>query len=104
MALDDVDVSKEFRARFDILAKKPRNAYETQEWELLTPAKNKLCRYDIPMLSAETDLKTGNNMKDVIETCNNIIKENPSPTLVERAKDMKRQAEKALENNANTPQ
>jgi LSD1 subclass zinc finger protein len=94
MALDDVDVSKELRARYEILSKKPRNAYETQEWELLNPAKNKLCRYDIPMLSAENDLKTGNNMKDVIEICDNIIKENPSPTLVERAKAMMAEAEK----------
>jgi hypothetical protein len=102
MALDDVDVSKEIRARFEFLAKKARNAYETQEWALLNPVKNKLCRYDVPMISAENDLKN-NNAKEAIEICDNIIKENPSPTLVERAKDMKRQAEKALDLNTNPP-
>jgi len=35
----------------------------------------------------------------VIETCDGIIKDNPSPTLVERAREMKRQAEKALQLN-----
>lgn len=55
------------------------------------------------MISAENDLKNANTAKDAIAICDNIIKENPSPTLVERAQDMKRQAEKSLENNANTP-
>ena len=103
IALDDVDASKEIRARFEFLAARPRNAYETQEWELLNPVKNKLCRYDVPLLIAENALKNGIRPKEVIEICDGIIKENPSPTLVERARDMKRQAEKALERNADTP-
>jgi hypothetical protein len=103
MALDDVDVSKEIRARFDFLSKRPRNAYEAQEWELLNPLKNKLCRYDIPILSAENALKNGARTKEVIEICDGIIKENPSPTLVERARNLKSQAEKVLERSPSTP-
>ncbi len=96
MALDDVDVSKEIRARYEALSGQSRDAYETQEWELVNPLKNKLCRYDIPMISAENALKNGVQTKEVIEICDGIIKDNPSPTLVKRATEMKRQAEKAL--------
>jgi len=99
MTLDDVDVSKEIRARYEALSHQARNAYEEQEWELLNPVKNKLCRYDVPMISAENALKNGVRTNEVIETCDGIIKDNPSPTLVERAREMKRQAEKALQLN-----
>jgi hypothetical protein len=103
-ALDDVDVSTKIRARFEFLSKKARNAFETQEWELLDPVKNnKLYRYDVPMLQAKTDLDNGNNAEEVKKICDNIIKENPSPALVKQAQDMKQQAEKLLEINANTP-
>jgi hypothetical protein len=103
IALDDVDASKEIRARFDALSRQARNAYEMQEWDLVNPVKNKLCRYDVPMISAENALKSGGRAKEVIEICDGIIKENPSPTLVERARDMKRQAEKLLQPRAGAP-
>jgi hypothetical protein len=103
MALDDVDVSPEIRARFEALNKRGRNAYETQEWELLNPTKNKLCRYDIDMIAAENNLKDSSKAKDVIEFCDKVIKENPSPALVERVKEMKREAEKQLRTNTTTP-
>jgi len=103
IALDDVDASKEIRARFDALSRQARNAYEMQEWDLLNPVKNKLCRYDVPMISAENALKSGGRAKEVIEICDGIIKDNPSPTLVGRARDMKRQAEKLLEPRPGAP-
>jgi hypothetical protein len=102
MTLDDVDASKEIRARFDFLSKQPRNAYEAQEWELLNPLKNKLYRYDVPLLSAENALMNGVRTKEAIEICDRIIRENPSPTLVERARNLKSQAEKVLERNPGT--
>ena len=97
IALDDVDAAPEIRARFDLLSKQSRDAYEQEEWGLLTPIKNKLCRYDVPLLSADNAVKNGVNPKGVIETCDNIIRENPSPTLVKRARDLKSRAEKLLE-------
>ena len=97
MALDDVDASTDIRTRYELLSKQERNAYEQQEWELLNPAKNKLCRYYVPLLSAETAVKNGLNLKEVIQTCEDIIRENASPSVVERATELKRQAEKLLE-------
>ena len=102
MAIDDVDVSPVIRGRFEILNKRKRDAYEMQEWELLTPSKNKLCRYDVTLLLAETDLKN-DKPKEAIEYCDKIIKENPSPTLVKRATEMKQEAEKAQQADANAP-
>jgi hypothetical protein len=103
IALDDVDASPDIRARFEVLNKQPRNAYEQQEWELLNPTKNKLCRYYIPLLTAQNAVKNGINLKEVIESCNGIIKENPSPTVVEQAKELKAQAEKLLERTPGAP-
>ncbi len=95
IALDDVDVSKDIRARYEDLSHRARDAYEAQELDLLNPLKNKLCRYDVPLISAENALKNGVRTKEVIEICDGIIADNPSPTLVKRATEMKRQAEKA---------
>jgi DNA-directed RNA polymerase subunit RPC12/RpoP len=97
IALDDVDVSPDIRARLDQLNRQERDAYEQQEWELLNSAKNRLCRYDVPLLSAKNAVENGINLKGVVETCNGIIGENPSPAVVERARELKRQAEKLLE-------
>jgi hypothetical protein len=97
VALDDVDAAPDIRARFDVLSKLTRDAYEQQEWELLTPSKNKLCRYDVPLLSAKNAVKNGMNLKEAIETCDSIIKENPSPAVVEKARALKAEAEKLLQ-------
>ena len=103
IALDDVDVTPKIRERFEVLSKQPRDEYEAQEWELLNPAKNPLCRYYVPLIIADTALKNGMNLKEVIETCDGIIRDNPSPKLVERARKMKSQAEKLLAPKAGTP-
>jgi hypothetical protein len=97
IALDDVDACSDVRARFEELGKQARNAYEQQEWELVNPVKNKLCRYYIPLRVAENAVKNGINPKEVIETCNGIIKDNPSPAVVKEAQEFKRRAEKLLE-------
>ena len=97
IALDDVDACADIRARFEELGKQARNAYEQQEWELVNPVRNTLCRYYIPLLTARNSVKNGVNLKEAIETCEGIIKEDPSPADVKDAQELKRKAEALLE-------
>jgi hypothetical protein len=97
MGIDDVDTALDIRHRYQEILKKgdQRTAFEAQEFLLVNPATCSLCRYDTRMLRVKNDLD--NNMaKEAIEECDTIINENPSPKLVQLAKDKKAEAEKLL--------